>query len=51
MNYSNYRKEMSDEDLLVLFCQIASQYLEELNISDEFRIYKNIEYPMIYSKH
>lgn len=51
MNYSNYKKEMSDEDILVLFCQIASQYLEELSISDEFRIYKNIEYPMIYPKH
>lgn len=49
-NYSNYRKEMSDEDILVLFCQIASQYLDELDISRELRTYKNIEYPMIYSR-
>lgn len=49
-NYSNYRKEMSDEEILVLFCQIASQYLDELDISEEFRTYKDIEYPMIYSR-
>ena len=49
-NYSNYRKEMSDEDILVLFCQIASQYLDELDISGELRTYKDIEFPMIYSR-
>lgn len=50
MNYTNYRKEMDDEAIFVLFCQIASQYLDELKISDEYRVYKNIEYPMIYPK-
>lgn len=50
MNYTNYRKEMDDEDILVLFCQIASQYLDELMISDEYRVFKNFEYPMIYAK-
>lgn len=49
-NYSNYRKEMSDEDILVLFCQIASQYLDELDISGELKTYKDIEYPKIYSR-
>ncbi|MCQ2258228.1 MAG: hypothetical protein MJZ41_09610 [Bacteroidaceae bacterium] len=50
MNYSNYGVLMEEEQKLVLFCQIATQFLSELNVSDEYRRYKNYEYPMIYSK-
>lgn len=50
MNYSGYHKQMTDEEKLVLFCQIAAQYLEELSISEEFNCYGGIEYPLIYPK-
>ena len=50
MNYSNYRIPMDDEAKLVLFCQIATQYLDEMQISAEYRQFGNMEYPMIFSK-
>ena len=48
MNYSGYRIKMDEEAKLVLFCQIATQYLEELHVGDEYRQQGEIEYPMIY---
>ena len=36
------------EQKLVLFCQIASQFQSELNITDEYHSDADIEYPMIY---
>ena len=50
MNYSNYRKSMDEEEKLVLFCQIATQYLDELTVEDNYQTRGNIEYPLIYSK-
>ena len=50
MNYSGYRKQMADEEKLVLFCQIAAQYHEELVISEEYGRHGNIEFPFIYPK-
>ena len=50
MNYSSYRIKMDDEAKLVLFCQIASQYLDELHIDGEYRQYGAIEYPVIYPR-
>lgn len=50
MNFSGYRKPMNEEDKLVLFCQIAAQYLDELSISDEYHCYNGVEYPLIYPK-
>lgn len=50
MSYSAYRKPMTDEEKLVLLCQIAAQYLDELSISEEYRCYQDIEYPLIYPK-
>lgn len=50
MNYSGYRKAMNDEDRLVLFCQIAAQYLDEMQVTDESATYKQFEYPIIYPK-
>ena len=50
MNYSNYRKSMDEEEKLVLFCQIATQYLDELAVEDNYQTMGNIEYPLIYSK-
>lgn len=48
MNYSSYRIKMDDEAKLVLFCQIASQYLDELQVGNEYRQQGEIEYPIIY---
>lgn len=48
MNYSGYRIPMDDEAKLVLFCQIATQYLDELYVNEEYRQYGGIEYPIIY---
>lgn len=48
MNYSGYRIPMDDETKLVLFCQIATQYLNELHVNEEYRQYGGIEYPIIY---
>lgn len=48
MNFSGYRIQMDDEAKLVLFCQIATQYLEELHVNEEYRQYGGIEYPVIY---
>lgn len=50
MNYSGYRKQMADEEKLVLFCQIAAQYHDELVISEEYGRHCNIEFPFIYPK-
>lgn len=47
MNYSGYRKQMADEEKLVLFCQIAAQYHDELVISEEYGRHGNIEFPFI----
>ena len=50
MNYSNYRIPMDDEAKLVLFCQIATQYLEDVEITAEYRKFGAVEYPLIFSK-
>ena len=50
MNYSGYRKNMTEEEKQVLFCQIAAQYLDELFISEEHSRHGNIEFPLIYPK-
>lgn len=48
MNYSGYRIKMDDEAKLVIFCQIATQYLDELYVGDEYRQQGGVEYPIIY---
>lgn len=46
-NY-NYHKALDKEEKLVLFCQIASQYQPELEITDRISVDEDIEYPLIY---
>ena len=48
MNFSGYRKPMTEEEKLVVFCQIAAQYFDELSISEAYSQYGDIEYPLIY---
>ncbi len=45
-NY-NYRKQMTREDRLVLFCQIASQFIEEMRVTNETSADDDITYPII----
>jgi len=46
-NY-NYHKPTAREEKLVLFCQIASQYLPELRITAATATDTDVEYPLIY---
>lgn len=48
MSYSGYKIKMDDEAKLVLFCQIATQYLDKLYVGDGYRRQGRIEYPIIY---
>lgn len=48
MNFSNYRMPINEEAKLVVFCQIATQYLDELQIENEYRRFNDIVYPLIY---
>lgn len=41
-------KPLEREDRLVLFCQVASQFLPEMKITDRTAIDSDIEYPLIY---
>lgn len=47
MNY-NFQKPVDLEQRLVLFCQIASQFLDELVVTDNYQLDNDIEYPLIY---
>lgn len=49
MNY-RYRKEMTRSDKLIYFCQLASQYTDELYFSDTYEVTGEVEYPLIYAK-
>ena len=49
MNY-NYHKELSADERILFFCQIASQYAEGLNFTDKYETSHDVEYPLIYSK-
>lgn len=49
MNY-NYHKDLSTDFKILYFCQIASQYADELNFTDTYETSYGVEYPVIYSK-
>ena len=49
MNY-RFRKEVSRGDKLIYFCQLASQYADELNFTESYECSGNVEYPLIYAK-
>ena len=46
----SWRRETSDEDRLVYFCQLASQYADRLDITDRYEQWHDVEYPLIYFK-
>lgn len=49
MNY-RYRKEVTRGEKLVFFCQLASQYADELRFTDAYEVSGEVEYPLIYAK-
>mgnify|MGYP002542539412 CR=1 FL=1 len=49
MNY-RYRKEVTRGEKLIFFCQLASQYADELRFTDTYEISDEVEYPLIYAK-
>ncbi|MEM8522037.1 hypothetical protein [Flavobacterium sp. PL12] len=46
----DFLKEVDFEERVTLFCQIISQYEEELVIEDDFKKTNGIEYAIVYSK-
>ena len=46
-----WRRETTDENRLVYFCQLASQYADRLDITDRYARWNDVEYPLIYCKH
>lgn len=49
MNY-RYRREVTRSDKLIYFCQLASQYADELRFTDRYEASGEVEYPIIYAK-
>ncbi len=47
MNYS-YGKPVAEEEKLLYFCQLASQYADELDFTDRYESTPEVEYPLIY---
>ncbi len=47
MNYS-YKKTVTVEDKLVFFCQIASEYAENLRFTDRYECTGKAEYPLVF---
>lgn len=46
----DYPMQRTLADHLTLFCQLAVTHPAECKISNQYRIYENIEYPLIYAK-
>ncbi|WP_294472812.1 hypothetical protein [uncultured Bacteroides sp.] len=49
MNH-RYRKEVTRGEKLIFFCQLASQYADELRFTDIYETSGEVEYPLIYAK-
>ena len=49
LNY-DFLKEVDFNERVTIFCQIISQYEEELQIQDNYQITNGIEYAMVFSK-
>jgi hypothetical protein len=48
MNY-RYRKEVTRDERLVFFCQLASQYADELRITDRYESSDDVVFPLIFA--
>jgi hypothetical protein len=45
-----FQYEVNFEERVTLFCQLISQYENELMVAEKFDIYENIEYAMVYPR-
>lgn len=45
-----YRMEVSRDQKLIYFCQLASQYADELLFTEQYQTTGDVEYPLIYAK-
>jgi hypothetical protein len=48
--YYDFQKEVDFDERVTIFCQIISQYEQQLVIENDFQITNNIEYAIVYSK-
>lgn len=46
----DFNRDVEEEQRLVLFLQIASQYCDSLMFTDNYKMTNNVEYPIIYPK-
>lgn len=49
MNY-RFQREVSFEERMTIYCQLISMFEEELEVSDNFNRYHQIEYAIVYPK-
>ncbi|MDH6306729.1 hypothetical protein M2459_001963 [Parabacteroides sp. PF5-5] len=49
LNY-NFQHEVDFNERVTLYCQLISQYENELIVSETFNVHENIEYAMVYPK-
>ena len=47
MNYK-YRKPVTEQEKILYFCQIASQYADHLEFTDRYESTGSVEYPLVY---
>lgn len=47
MNYT-FRKPVTDSERILYFCQIASQFSDTLEFTDDYEMTSEVEYPIIY---
>ena len=48
-NY-NYRMERTLNEHVILFCQLATNHSEDINFTEDYKIFENYEYALIYAK-
>lgn len=45
-----YKRSRSLSDHVILYCQMATNYSEDLRFTEEYETYNNIKYALIYAK-
>lgn len=49
MNYA-YRQPVTEGEKIIFFCQIASQYADELRFTEQYETSGSVEYPLVYAR-
>ena len=45
-----WSKETTEDERMVYFCQLVSEYAEELNITDRYERWGDVSYPVVYKR-